>query len=540
MMNPNSDTPKHFDAVVIGAGFAGMYMLHRLRKLGMSARVYEAGNNVGGTWYWNRYPGARCDVESMQYSYSFSDELQQDWVWSERYPRQEEILKYLNHVADRFALRTDIQFDARVTSAVYDEAKTLWTVKSVCGDTVTTVTASFVISAMGCLSTARVPDMPGLSTFKGKWYHTGQWPHEEVDFTGKRVGIFGTGSSGIQSIPALAKLAAEVVVFQRTASFSIPAWNGPLSLEDQDAWKANYSENRAKARTTKSGIVYEYASRAAADLTAQEVEQEYDRRWARGGAGFMHCFTDILTSKASNDTAVKYVHNKIRGIVKDPKVADMLCPTDHPIGAKRICVDTGYYETYNLDHVSLVDIRATPIEEIVPDGIRTTDQIHELDAIIFATGYDAVTGAIAQVDVRGKGGLVLKDKWAAGPLCYLGLMTHDFPNLFFITGPGSPSITANVVVSIEQHVDWIARCIEHMKGKGMTTAEANSVDEKTWVDGVNELAAKTLLPQAKSWYMGANVPGKPNVVLPYVGGLGKYTVICEEVIADGYRGFTLN
>ena len=537
MNNTNPGSHPKFDAIVIGAGFAGMYMLHRLRKLGLSTRVFEAGDGVGGTWYWNCYPGARCDVESMQYSYSFSEELQQEWVWSERYPRQDEILRYLDHAADRFDLRKDIALETRVTSAIYDEANNLWTVKTDRGDT---VQAHYVISAVGCLSAARVPDMAGLSSFKGNWYHTGQWPHEAIDFTGKRVGVIGTGSSGIQTIPALAKQAAQVVVLQRTPNFSIPAWNAPLSVAAQDEWKIDYAEHRKLARTTKSGILYDYGTRAAADLKPEELEQEYERRWQQGGPGFMHCFTDILTNRASNETAVKFVHKKIRNIVKDAKVADMLCPTDHPIGSKRICVDTGYFETYNLKHVSLVDIRATPIEEVVPEGIRTTDKTYELDVIIFATGYDAVTGAILQVDVRGRSGQTLQDKWSQGPRCHLGLMSSGFPNLFFVTGPGSPSITTNVVVSIEQHVDWIARCIEHMKDKGLTKIEANLADENGWVDTVNQLAANTLLPQTNSWFMGANIPGKPRVFLPYIGGLGKYTLMCEEVIANGYRGFSLS
>jgi cyclohexanone monooxygenase len=526
----------NFDAVVIGAGFAGMYMLHRLRKLGVSARVYESGDGVGGTWYWNRYPGARCDVESLQYSYSFDDQLQQEWEWTERYPRQDEILRYLDHVADRFDLRKDIQFETRVTSATYDEDTGLWTITTDRGDR---VVARFLISAMGCLSASQVPKIPGLDTFKGKWYHTGQWPHERVDFTGKRVGVIGTGSSGVQAITAIAKEAAELVVFQRTPNFSVPAWNGPLTNEAQKAWKAKYAEYRQIQRTSKSGSVYDYGTRAGADLTPEELEAEYDRRWARGGPGFMHCFTDILTNKATNDTAVAYVHRKIRSIVKDTKVADLLCPTDHPIGTKRICVDTGYYETFNEKHVHLVNLRATPIEEIVPEGIRTSDKVHELDAIVFATGYDAVTGAIVRVDIRGKGGQSLKEKWTAGPRCYLGLMSQGFPNLFFVTGPGSPSITTNVVVSIEQHVDWIARCIDHMNAHGLTQIDALQPNEDAWVDNVNALAANTMLPNTNSWFVGANIPGKPRVFLPYIGGLGKYTTLCEEIIAEGYRGFSL-
>jgi cyclohexanone monooxygenase len=525
-----------FDAVVVGAGFAGMYMLYRLRKLGLSARVYEAGTGVGGTWYWNRYPGARCDVESMQYSFSFSEELQQEWNWTERYPQQGEILRYMNHVADRFDLRRDIQFETRVTRAAYDEVNRRWTVETDRGDK---VSARYFISAAGCLSAGRVPDIPGLDTFQGKWYHTGNWPHEEVDFTGKRVGVIGTGSSGIQAIPAIAQKAAAVVVFQRTPNFSIPAWNRPLSLEEQKAWKAHYARHREAARNTRSGILYEYSQRATTEVSEEERHAEYERRWMRGGANFTHCFNDIFFNQESNDLAAEFVRGKIRSIVRDPKVAAMLAPTDHAIGTKRICVDTDYYETFNQPHVKLVDVRATPIESIVPEGIHTHGQTFKLDCIVFATGYDAVTGSLDRIEIRGRGGEALKQKWAGGPRTYLGIMTAGFPNLFFITGPGSPSVLTNVVVSIEQHVDWIARCLEHMQVEGIEVAEADLIAEEEWVLHVNEVAAKTLFPTTKSWYMGANIPGKPRVFLPYVGGFGNYAKICNDVIAAGYKGVHL-
>ncbi|MES2483409.1 MAG: NAD(P)/FAD-dependent oxidoreductase [Pseudomonadota bacterium] len=526
-----------YDAVVIGAGFAGLYMLLRLRELGLTARGYEAGDGVGGTWHWNRYPGARCDVESMQYSYSFSEELQQEWVWSERYPRQDEIVNYINHVADRFNLRPMIQLNTRVTSAVYDEAAALWHVGTDQGDR---VTARYVISAAGCLSAARVPDIPGLDTFKGKWYHTGNWPKEEVDFTGKRVGVIGTGSSGIQIIPVLAEQAAQLTVFQRTPNFSIPAWNRPLPVSEQNAWKVNYPEHRRVAKASRSAILYEYSQRSALEVDEQERQREYDKRWARGGNNFTHSFNDLLTNKQANDTASEYVRGKIRSIVKDPAKAALLAPTDHGLGTKRVCVDTNYYATYNLPHVSLVDLRATPISKIEPEGLRTTDKLYPLDAIVFATGYDAVTGSLDLIDIRGRGGLALKAKWHEGPRTYLGLMTQGFPNLFMITGPQSPSITTNVVMSIEQHVDWIARLLDHMKAKGLATAEADAKAETDWVANNNELASKTLFPSANSWFMGANIPGKPRVFLPYIGGFGNYTNICEEVIAAGYKGFHLS
>ena len=529
-----SDPAPRFDAVVIGAGFAGLYMLHRLRELGLKTRVYEAGEGVGGTWYWNRYPGARCDVESMQYSYSFSEELQQAWRWSERYPRQDEILRYINHVADRFALRDDIALQTRVTHADFDEASRRWTVRTARGDT---VSARLLISACGCLSAARVPEVPGLETFKGVWYHTGAWPHETVDFSGQRVGVIGTGSSGIQIIPAIARQAGALVVFQRTPNFSIPAWNRPLPEAEQQAWKASYAEHRAKARTTRSGVLYEYSQRASAEVGETERQAEYERRWRRGGANFTHAFNDIFTNRQANDSAAAFVRDKIRATVRDPRVAALLAPTDHAIGTTRICVDTDYYETFNLPHVSLVDLRATPIRDIVPAGIRTADTTHELDSIVFATGYDAVTGALDRIDIRGKGGRTLKDAWSAGPRTYLGLMTAGFPNLFFITGPGSPSILTNVVVAIEQHVDWIARFVDHLCRNDSGVAEAARDAQAQWMEHVNEVAAGTLFTATNSWYMGANIPGKPRVILPYLGGLANYTVKCEQEAARRYPGF---
>ena len=534
MSNSNPSENAQLDAVVVGAGFAGLYMLYKLRQLGLKARVFEAGDGVGGTWYWNRYPGARCDVESMQYSYSFSEELQQQWEWTERYPKQAEILSYINHVADRFALRPDIQLNTRVTSAAYDEDCNRWNVFTDSGEE---VTARYLISAGGCLSAAKVPDMPGLADFKGKWYHTGNWPHQPVDFSGQRVGVIGTGSSGIQCIPEIASQAAEVIVFQRTPNFSIPAWNRPLPLPEQAAWKANYAEHRKKAKTTRSGILYDYSEYASADVSETERQQEYERRWAKGGANYTHAFNDIYSNQQANDEAAEFVRNKIRATVKDPHVAEKLAPKDHAIGTKRICVDTDFYDTFNLPHVSLVDLKETPVETIVQDGIRTVAGVHALDSIVFATGYDAVTGSLDRIDIRGKGGLALKDKWVGGPRTYLGLMTAGFPNLFFITGPGSPSVLTNVVMAIEQHVEWIAECLSYMGKNELAIAEPTKHAEDDWVAHVNEVASRTLFTGTKSWYMGANIPGKPRVFLPYIGGLGTYTSICDEVVVAGYRGF---
>ncbi len=536
-LNPSrtAAAPLQVDAVVIGAGFAGLYMLHRLRQLGLSARAFEAGNGVGGTWHWNRYPGARCDVESMQYSYSFDEALQQEWLWSERYPRQDEILNYINHVADRFDLRRDIQLNTRVLSAVYDEATQRWQVGTSAGDA---VSARFVISAAGCLSAARVPDLPGLESFKGRQFHTGTWPHATIDFTGRRVGVIGTGSSGIQTIPVIAKQARSVVVFQRTPNYSIPAWNGPLSWQVQQEWKADYAKHREAARSTRSGILYEYSTRSAASVSAEERQQEYERRWARGGANFTHSFNDIYTDAFANETASEFVRNKIRGIVKDPAVATLLAPTDHAIGTKRICVDTDYFETFNSPHVKLVSLKAEPIREVVAAGIRTDTALHELDDIVFATGYDAITGALAMIDIRGEGGRALKDEWAQGPSNYLGLMSAGFPNLFTITGPNSPSVLTNVIMAIEQHVNWISDLLAHMQRSGAQQLRATQEAQDGWMAHARDVASKTLFATANSWYTGANIPGKPRVFLPYIGGLGNYTVICNDTAAAGYRGFT--
>ncbi|MYZ46908.1 flavin-containing monooxygenase [Propylenella binzhouense] len=527
---------RHVDAIVVGAGFAGLCLLYRLRGLGLSVRVFETGAGVGGTWFWNCYPGARCDVESLQYSFSFSEELQQEWEWTERYASQPEIQRYLDHVADRFDMRRDISLETTVTAAIYDEQANLWRVETDRGDV---FEARFCIMATGCLSAARVPDIKGLDRFGGQWFHTGRWPKQPVSFRGKRVAVIGTGSSGIQAIPMIAAEADHLFVLQRTPNFSIPAWNAPLPVERQNEWKENYEEHRRAARNSRSGILYEYAQRGTFEVDEDERRREYERRWATGGANFTHCFNDIFFDRSANDLAAEFVREKIREIVKDPKVAEMLTPTDHAIGTKRICVDTDYYKTFNRENVTLVDLRQAPIEEITETGIRTAAAHYDLDAIVFATGYDAVTGALLKIDIRGRDGLKLADKWHGGPRSYLGLMMAGFPNLFVITGPGSPSILTNVVVSIEQHVDWVARCIDHMRAGGAERIEPTEEAEDAWVREVGEVASKTLFTGTNSWYMGANIPGKPRVFLPYVGGFGKYSQICETVAAEGYRGFQL-
>ncbi len=524
------------DAVIVGAGFAGLYALHRLRGLGLTVRVYEAGGDVGGTWYWNRYPGARCDVESMDYSYSFSNELQQEWRWTERYAAQPEILTYINHVADRFDLRRDVRLETRVTSAVFAEAARRWTLETDRGDR---VTARFCIMATGCLSEAQVPDFKGIEAFEGRRFHTGKWPHEGVDFTGRRVGILGTGSSAIQSIPIIASQAVRLFVFQRTPNYSIPAHNAPLDPEHERRVKERYADFRRQARESRIGLVVERSGDSALTVPAEERECQYERRWSRGGLGFSATYADILTSPEANETAAEFFRAKIRSIVRDPAVAERLCPNSYPLGTKRLCVDTDYYATFNRNNVTLVDVSRAPIEAITPKGVRTGGVEYAVDDLVFATGFDAMTGALLAIDIRGRSGRTLRDAWAAGPRSYLGLTVAGFPNLFAITGPGSPSVLSNMLVSIEQHVDWIADCLGYLRAHGHSTIEATAEAEEAWVRHVDEVGHMTLYPRAPSWYTGANIPGKPRVFMPYVGGVGVYRQKCDEVAANGYTGFAL-
>ena len=526
------------DVAIVGAGFAGLYMLHRLRRLGFTARVYEAADDVGGVWYWNRYPGARCDVESLQYSYSFSDDLQQDWKWSERYAGQPEILRYISHVADRFDLRRDVRFSTPIEAAVFDEASDRWTLRTGQGER---VSARFCVMATGALSAARVPEFEGMAEFEGETYHTAAWPHEGVDLAGKRVAVIGTGSSGIQTITAIAPIVAELTVFQRTPQFSIPAQNRPLDDAVQQAFKAEYDEHRRRAREV--GTLYEFSDRGAMQASEDERLAEYERRWNKGGVNFVHSFNNLMIDKASNDTVSDFVRSKIRSIVKDPATAESLLPTNHPLGTKRICVDTGYYETYNRDNVRLVDLRRTPLERITARGIRTGGdggREYEVDAIVYATGFDAMTGALGRIDIRGRDGRSLKEKWAGGPRTCLGLMSAGFPNLFIVTGPGSPSVLVNMLVGIEQHVEWISHCLVHLREHGHSRIDATVEAEDRWVAHVNAAADRTLFPLADSWYVGANIPGKARVFMPYVAKIGAYRAECDEVAEKGYEGFELS
>ncbi len=531
---------KVLDAIVVGAGFAGLYQLHCLRdRLGVSAVVLEAGAGVGGTWYWNRYPGARCDSESHVYCYTFSKELFEGWEWSERYPVQAEILRYLNYVADRLDLKRDIRFNSRVSAARYDERANLWHVVT---DDGAEFRAKYLITAVGCLSTANVPDLPGLASFAGRWVHTGQWPHEGVDFSGKRVGLIGTGSTGIQAVPVIAETAAHLTVFQRTANYSVPARNVPLTPEFERYVKENHAAIRHATRSTTNGQHFTIEDRSAFDVTPEQRQKLYEAAWEKGGLQFRATFRDLLADKAANDTASEFIKSKIRQIVKDPATAEKLAGIDHPYAAKRPPIDTDYFETYNRENVSLVDVRAAPIEAITPSGLQTRDgREYALDIIVFATGFDAMTGPLLRMNIAGRDGLTLAEAWRAGPRNYLGLQIAGFPNLFTITGPGSPSVLTNMPVAIEQHAEWITDCIAYMREHDIARIEAQPESMDRWVQEVNKAADATLLPHAHhSWYLGANIPGKPRVFMPYAGGMVRYRGICDELARKGYEGFALS
>ena len=543
-MKVNAATPQQrqsevetaFDAVVVGAGFAGMYMLHRLRGLGFSARVFEAGGGVGGTWYWNRYPGARCDVESMQYSFSFSEELDQEWNWSEKYAPQPEILSYANHIADRFDLRRHIVFDTRVVAATFDEEASCWRIETDRGDL---VSAKFCIMAVGCLSAPNRPAFEGLADFRGPVYHTGQWPHEGVDFAGLRVGVIGTGSSAIQSIPIIAQQAATLTVFQRTATWSVPAWNEKLTPEYRQAVKADYPSLRAKARARPTGFYFPFNTKPALEAEPADRDRQYEEAWARGGLPFLGAYGDLLFEKAANDTIADFARAKIRNIVKDPATAELLCP-ENVFGCKRLCVDTGYFETYNLPHVKLVDVSKSPIERFTADGIEVGGVEYKLDAVVCATGFAAMTGSFDRIAITGRNGLTLAEKWRAGPRAYLGIASAGFPNLFMITGPGSPSVLASMIQAIEQHVDWLADCMGHMRDIGAATIEPKVSDEDAWVEHVNDVSTVSLRSTCSSWYVGTNIPGRPRVFMPYIGGFPVYVQKCNEVMNGGFEGFVLD
>jgi len=534
----NTTKGVNVDAIVIGAGFAGLYMVHRLREAGFSVQAFEAAPDVGGVWYANRYPGARCDSESIIYNYTFSEELIQEWTWTSRFPEQAEILKYLSFVADRLDLRRSIQFNTRIAAAHYDEKQKKWLIYTDEGEK---LTAKYFITGVGCLSASNIPNFKGLNSFQGQAYHTGHWPHEKVDFAGKRVGLIGTGSSGIQATPVIAQEAEHLTVFQRTPAYSTPARNYPYDPEFLKQVKENYADIRQKIRWSKMGYLHTIVNdRSALEDSPEQRNEEYEKIWERGGLGFSQTYNDLLVDEAANETASEFIRLKIAETVKDPKVAGKLQPSYY-YSAKRPVLDTNYYETFNRENVTLIDVKSSPIVEVTPKGLKTSEQEHELDILVFATGYDAMTGPLFKIDIRGKNGVSLKEKWEDGTQTrtYLGLTTAGFPNMFMITGPESPSVLSNVPISIEQHVEWIGDCMEHMREQGIETIEAKVEAEEAWSKHCFELAQNTLMTKVDSWYTGANIEGKSRGFLIYVGGVGEYRKICDEVAAKNYESFNL-
>jgi cation diffusion facilitator CzcD-associated flavoprotein CzcO len=525
-----------FDAIVIGAGFGGIRMLHELRQLGVSARVFEAGSDVGGTWYWNRYPGARTDSESWVYAYSFSKELQDDWSWSERFPPQAETLDYLRHVVDRFDMRKDIQFHTRVESALYDESSKSWTVTTDRGQA---YGCKYLIAAVGVLSKPYLPPFPGVESFAGEWYVTGRWPKERVDFAGKRVAVIGTGATAVQAIPIIAHTAAHVTVFQRTPNYVLPARNGPLTEDELQSIRANYEAIWDQARGHFFGFAMDPAGRTAADVTPEEHQKILERGWETGGFRFIfESFDDIFTDEKSNAVASEFVRNKIRAIVKDPATAELLCPKDYPLAGKRPPLGHFYYETFNRPNVTLVDVSQKPITEITQKGVRTGGKEYEADIIVFATGFDAATGTLKSMDVRGRRGVAIADKWKDGPRTYLGITVDDFPNFFMVCGPQSPF--ANIPVVIDGMVDWIGKAIRHLRDNGIGAIEATPQAVESWRRHMDELVNATVLPKGKrSWFLGDNIPGKPHAVLFHFGGAGVYRRECEAVADRGFEGFSV-
>ncbi len=536
LLRVSSAGQKQVDVVVVGAGFGGLYALHKLRSQGLSVRVFEAAPDVGGTWYFNRYPGARCDVESVDYCYSFSDDLQQKWTWTEKYATQPEILRYINWVADELDLRSGITFNTRVTSAVLDEDTLRWTVTTDAGEVIDT---RFCVMATGPLSAAMTPNFDGLDTFAGEVHHTAHWPHGGVDFTGKRVAVIGTGSSGIQSIPVIAEQAAQLYVFQRTPNYSVPAGNRTLTPEDVAEIKANYDERRRLSWRSGGGSPHITAAKPTMEYTPEERRAAFERRWQLGGVLFSKTFPDQMIDPAANEEAKKFYEEKIRAIVDDPEVAELLIPDDHPIGTKRICTDSHYFETFNKPTVTLVGVRKTPIVSIDARGINTTAAHYDLDMIVLATGFDAMTGTLAKIDIVGRGGEMLRDDWKDGPRTYLGLGIDGFPNLFVVSGPGAPAVLANMVLHAEAHVNWIAAAIAHLDEHGYSGIEATPEAVESWIAECAQRAEATLFTKANSWYMGANVPGKPRGFMLFIGGFAVYNDICDEVAAAGYKGFSL-
>ncbi|MSP43203.1 MAG: NAD(P)/FAD-dependent oxidoreductase [Alphaproteobacteria bacterium] len=540
--SPQSSAIAQYDAIIIGAGVSGLYQLYCLREAGFSVRVFEDGGDLGGTWYWNRYPGARFDSESQTYAYSFSKELVAEWNWNEAFSPQPDNLRYLDFVAKKFDLRKDIQFNSRVKSAIFDEASSRWNVELEDG---TKARARFLISAMGILSTPLMPNFPGMDSFRGESFHTSRWPQDpngfggrDVGFAGKRVGVIGTGATAIQLIPEVAKTAAHLTVFQRTPNYAVPLRNFRIDDKTQAEFKTNYDAMFKRCNETFSGMIHEFDPRSALEVTPAEREALFEKLYNTPGfALWLGNFSDIMSNPEANRLISEFVANKIRQRVKDPKLAEKLVPRDHGFGLRRVPMETGYYETFNQPNVTLVDVRESPIQRITPNGIQTGDREYELDIIIYATGFDAVTGALTAVDIRGVGGMSLKDKWAEGPKTFLGLQTSGFPNFFMLFGP--QVAFSNYTRGAEQNADFVTGLVRHMGNSQFSRVEATKKSEEDWNDLVNQLAYETLLPKANSWFMGDNVPGKKRSVVFYFGGSPAYRAKCEDVVAKGYEGFEL-
>ena len=540
MAKTPEDSLEAFDVVVVGAGFSGLYMLLKAREMGLSAIAFEAGDDVGGTWYWNRYPGARCDVESLFYSYSFDRKLAEEWDWTERYAAQPEILKYAQHVCERYGLRRFIRFNSKVESVEFIDADNVWRLETGSGHG---VLAQFVVMATGPLSVPRMPDFTGKECFRGEMYHTGLWPHHEVSFDGKRVAIIGSGASGLQSATAVSKLAKSLHVFQRGAHYSVPAWNRPLTDEDRKWFRDNFEDLKAQRDQSFMGIILDTnpaTFRKGHDLSPEDRHAQLESRWNHGGLLFNMAFSDTTLSAETNFEIAEFVRNKIRSIVEDPKTADLLCSMHFPIGTKRTCVDTGYYEIYNRPDVHLVNTREFPIREFTEEGLVAGDREYAFDIVIVATGFDAMTGALLAADITGRDGIKLADEWEDGAATFLGLAVSGFPNLFTITGPGSPSVFTNMFTSFELHVEWISECISFLRQGNYRRIEADRHAQENWTSGVAELVEETLYPEADSWWIGANVSEKPRRFLAFIGGHKAYSDICRNVRKNGYTGFSLN
>lgn len=530
--------PTELDVLVVGAGFSGLYSLHRLRTLGRTAHVVEADNDLGGVWYRNRYPGARCDIESVDYCYSFDDSIVQEWTWTERYPAQPEILRYIRFVADRLDLRPGISFDTRVVSMHWQEERRAWQVTTSRGDS---ITARHVVMASGQLSKPQLPAIEGIADFAGQLVHTGDWPREGVELSGRRVGVIGTGSSGVQTIPQVAKQAAHLSVFQRTAHYAIPARNHDLDPAYVADLKSRFQEYREIARHHPGGTHRHIGTESALDVDPAALEETFRRHWEKGGPDILAAYRDFRTDERAAEKAGEFVKQRIREIVEDPETAEALCPKGYPFGSKRLVLEIDYYATFNRDNVQLVDVGADPIARVDGrDVVLRSGARHELDVLVLATGFDALTGPLFDIDLRGRRGQLLEDAWRHGPQTYLGIGTHGFPNLYVVAGAGSPSVISNVLISIEQHVEWITDFIQYQFKNGLEVAEVEPDAQERWTQEVYDVAAPTLFMRGNSWYLGANVPGKPRVFALYLGGVGHYRDICDQVAADDYRGFALS